>query len=60
MTMSNLNAAVEISRALGHPARLRIVAMLRSGELCVCQIVAVLGLSELLRPLVTTVYTGGA
>ena len=46
MTMSNLNAAVEISRALGHPARLRIVAMLRSGELCVCQITEVLQLAQ--------------
>jgi len=44
--MSKLDAAVEISRALGHPARLRIVAMLRTGELCVCQITEVLQLAQ--------------
>jgi DNA-binding transcriptional ArsR family regulator len=32
-------------RALGHPARLRIAAMLRNGELCVCQVTAVLDLA---------------
>jgi DNA-binding transcriptional ArsR family regulator len=46
MRISNLNAAVEISRALGHPARLRAVAMLRTGELCVCQITEVLQLAQ--------------
>lgn len=35
--------AVAVFKALGHPARLRILAMLRGGELCVCQITAVLG-----------------
>jgi DNA-binding transcriptional ArsR family regulator len=40
-----LSAAVAIARALGHPARMRILAMLRSGELCVCQITEVLGLA---------------
>ena len=45
MTMSSLDSAVAVARALGHPARLRAVAMLRSGELCVCQITAVLGLA---------------
>jgi len=34
---------VAVYKALGHPARLRIVAMLRGGELCVCQVTAVLG-----------------
>jgi DNA-binding transcriptional ArsR family regulator len=45
--MSNefLDSAVTFARALGHPARLRVVAMLRSGELCVCQITEVLGLA---------------
>jgi ArsR family transcriptional regulator len=43
--MRSLDSAVTIARALGHPARLRAVAMLRSGELCVCQITAVLGLA---------------
>ena len=46
MIMSNLNTAVEISRALGHSARLRTVAMLRTGEMCVCQIREVLQLAQ--------------
>ncbi len=46
MRISNLDAAVVISRALGHPARLRTVVMLRTGELCVCQIVEVLQLAQ--------------
>jgi DNA-binding transcriptional ArsR family regulator len=45
MIASNLDAAVAVARALGHPARLRAVAMLRSGELCVCQVTEVLGLA---------------
>jgi len=45
MSIQDLNSAVSRARALGHPARLRTVAMLRSGELCVCQINAVLELA---------------
>ena len=45
MTMSQLESAVAIARALGHPARLRTVAVLRSGELCVCQITEVIKLA---------------
>ena len=45
MMSSDLDTAVTIARAVGHPARLRTVAMLRSGELCVCQITEVLGLA---------------
>jgi len=45
MVAANFDSAVAVSRALGHPARLRAVAMLRAGELCVCQITAVLGLA---------------
>jgi len=45
MERSSLESAVAVARALGHPARMRIVAMLRSGELCVCQVTAVLGLA---------------
>ncbi len=41
----NLDSAVAAARALGHPARLRVVAMLRTGELCVCQVAEVLGLA---------------
>lgn len=33
------------AKALAHPARVRLLAMLGSGELCVCQMTAVLGLS---------------
>jgi ArsR family transcriptional regulator len=36
---------VAAAKALGHPTRLRILAMLRSGGLCVCQLTAVLGLA---------------
>jgi DNA-binding transcriptional ArsR family regulator len=46
MTISTLAAVVDIGRALGHPARLRVLAMLRSGELCVCQMTEVLGLAQ--------------
>jgi DNA-binding transcriptional ArsR family regulator len=45
MTESRLSQATEVFKAAGHPARLRILAMLRSGELCVCQITAVLELA---------------
>lgn len=37
-----LAATVHALKALAHPARLRILAMLRGGELCVCQMTAVL------------------
>jgi DNA-binding transcriptional ArsR family regulator len=40
-----LSTTVDVLKALGHPVRLRIVAMLRGGELCVCQMTAVLGLA---------------
>jgi len=46
MTIKDLESAVAVARALGHPARLRTVAMLRSGELCPCQITEVLGLAS--------------
>lgn len=36
---------VAAAKAIGHPVRLRILAMLRSGPLCVCQLMAVLGLA---------------
>jgi DNA-binding transcriptional ArsR family regulator len=45
MSPPNLESAVAIARALGHPARLRTVALLRSGELCVCQITEILKLA---------------
>ena len=43
--MSNVDLAVSAARALAHPARLRIIAMLAKGELCVCQITEVLKLA---------------
>lgn len=45
MKVTNLSSTVAAARALGHPARLRTIAMLRSGELCVCQITEVLKLA---------------
>jgi len=45
MTTRSLSSAVTLARALGHPARLRAVAMLASGELCVCQVTEVLQLA---------------
>ncbi len=41
----HLARTVAITKALAHPARLRILAMLRDGDLCVCQIAAVLELA---------------
>jgi ArsR family transcriptional regulator len=40
-----MNAIVEISKALADPNRVRAVAMLVAGELCVCQITEVLQLA---------------
>ncbi len=40
-----LSDIVQVHKALGHPARIRILAMLRPGELCACQIIAVLRLA---------------
>lgn len=51
MTRSNstpgrhLPAVVRALKAMAHPARLRMLAMLATGELCVCQITAVLELA---------------
>lgn len=43
MTIRNLRTSVDSLKALSHPLRLRMLALLRSGELCVCQITEVLG-----------------
>ena len=40
-----LSTTVHALKALAHPGRLRILAMLRGGELCVCQMTAVLELA---------------
>lgn len=42
---NSLESVIEVSKALAHPARLRIVSMLRGGPLCVCQITAVVRLA---------------
>ena len=56
MTKSGLFATTAAAKALAHPARLRVLAMLSGGPLCVCQMTAVLGsapstVSEHLREL---------
>ena len=45
MTISPLNRLVQIHKAIGHPVRLRLLAMLRGGPLCVCQMTVVLQLA---------------
>jgi ArsR family transcriptional regulator len=40
-----LDALVDLAKGLAHPARLRLLGMLASGELCVCQMTAVLELA---------------
>ncbi len=45
MANSPLDQTVRRFKALGHPARMRIATMLRAGELCVCQMTAVLRLA---------------
>ncbi|MCB1056723.1 MAG: winged helix-turn-helix transcriptional regulator [Acidobacteria bacterium] len=42
----DLRDLVETSKGLAHPARLRLLGMLATGELCVCQMTAVLGLAS--------------
>ena len=44
-TPSTLSTVVDLGKAIAHPARLRVLAMLRGGPLCVCQITAVLELA---------------
>ncbi len=44
--MATLSDMEQLLRALADSNRLRILAVLRSGELCVCQMMAVLGLSQ--------------
>lgn len=40
-----LPALVDAAKGLAHPARLRLLAMLQHGDLCVCQMTAVLELA---------------
>lgn len=44
MRSDSLRFIVDLFKTLAHPVRLRILALLRDGELCVCQIKAVIGL----------------
>ncbi len=45
MTMRSLRGSVDGLKALAHPVRLRILSLLKGGELCVCQVTEVLGLA---------------
>ncbi|HUK14294.1 MAG TPA: metalloregulator ArsR/SmtB family transcription factor [Thermoanaerobaculaceae bacterium] len=45
MNPTSLDLAIRIHKALAHPVRVRLLAMLRAGELCVCQLNAVIGLA---------------
>ncbi|MCX6543428.1 MAG: metalloregulator ArsR/SmtB family transcription factor [Acidobacteria bacterium] len=44
-THATLPDVIDAVKALAHPGRLRILAMLRGGDLCVCQVTAALGLA---------------
>src|SRR5512138_2780597 len=45
MTIAPLYRLVQVHKAIGHPIRLRLLAALRSGPLCVCQMTVVVGLA---------------
>jgi DNA-binding transcriptional ArsR family regulator len=45
MTVTAIARLVQIHKALGHPARLRLLAALRSGPLCGCQMAVVVKLA---------------
>jgi len=45
MIPSPLTSTVNTYKALAHPARMRILAMLCGGALCVCQLIAVIRLA---------------
>ena len=44
MSNESIASLVDLLKTLAHPVRLRILALLREGELCVCQITEVLGI----------------
>ncbi len=44
--VKKMKQTVQIFKALGDPTRLRIVKLLENGELCVCQLMAVLGMGQ--------------
>lgn len=43
MTTDTFKPLVDTLKVLAHPLRLRILALLREGELCVCEVAQVLG-----------------
>jgi ArsR family transcriptional regulator, arsenate/arsenite/antimonite-responsive transcriptional repressor len=45
MEETPLEHMIRVHKALAHPVRVRILAMLRGAELCVCQLNAVIGLA---------------
>jgi DNA-binding transcriptional ArsR family regulator len=45
MMRTPLDRQVEVFKALAHPTRVRVLGMLAGGELCVCQMIAVLQLA---------------
>jgi len=45
LATQSIEPLVDLLETLAHPARLRLLALLRGGELCVCQINRVLGLA---------------
>jgi len=45
MTMTPLARLVQTHKAIAHPTRLRLLAALRSGPLCVCQMTAIVKLA---------------
>jgi ArsR family transcriptional regulator len=45
MTMTRLARVVQMHKAIGHPVRLRLLSMLRTGPLCVCQMTVVVKLA---------------
>ena len=46
MTTDTLRPLVDTLKALAHPVRLRILALLRNGELCVCDLAATVDMGE--------------
>ncbi len=45
MTTDTLRPLVDTLKVLAHPVRLRILVLLRDGELCVCEVAEALGLA---------------
>ncbi|MCE1228690.1 MAG: metalloregulator ArsR/SmtB family transcription factor [Firmicutes bacterium] len=42
MSKTDVASLVDLFKVLGHPLRLRLLALLKEGELCVCQLVEIL------------------